>query len=189
LIRKPTSPISKDVRLLIEELAENGVSAPAIVLVGDYGERERLATALQEEAEVHGVGLVCAETVEKAAEILGTDSTDPRAALVLLVDAGTGAAWGAWLDASRELLPSFRFVVLLVIDTEFPKLARAAPALISWVKGNVVEKLLIDEREEEDEGEVEVELRDMERETGSDPADFVRRWEAGKIADTFRNNL
>jgi hypothetical protein len=179
-----SEPLAKDIRLLVEELAEDGGGAPAIVLVRDYAERQRLMESIREEAEIHGVELRSAATPDEAEAAV--EAALPEQALAILVDAGRGEALGGCLDANREALARFRFVVALVIDAEFPKLARRAPAFLSWAKGNLVEKAVLDRGGGED---VTAELRSMEEATGLAPAEFLRRWERGEIKDTYETNL
>jgi hypothetical protein len=183
--------ITTSVGLLLDDLAllDQQDGMPAIVLVRDYGERDALVAAVAREARIHEVDVVTVSSPEEAVATMPSLSASRRQAAALLLRAGTAAAWGRWLDANRDRLPSFcRFVLLFVLAEELPALAMAAPAFLSWAKGRIIERLVLREADAPT-NDVADEIERMRVETGRTPRELIAAWERGEIADTYQNNV
>lgn len=181
--------MAETVQSLINDLAvaeQDG--APTIVLVDNYRERADLARDLTEETARFGIELISFSKVEEAYEKVPTLEATRDHAVLLLIDMAEAAAFGQWLDASRELLPlAARFVLVLMFKQDLPALARAAPSFMSWAKALEIPHLI------EDMGVgpsvIAAEMRLLEEETGKTPAEFVDAWRRGEIPDTHQNTV
>jgi len=172
---------------LLEDLALSYPDgSPAIVTVTDYRERGRLADALVEGAKVFGIDLIPMVRSEDVMARLPTLSARSDQAALILVDAGAAGALGPWLEAARESLPEWvRFLILLVVPQEVPIIAKTAPAFLSWAKGLEIRELSgVSRLPSED---LKGELKNLQRETGMSPSEFIEAWERGALPDTFRN--
>jgi len=183
--------VTTSVRLLLDDLAllDQQDGMPAIILVRDYGERDALVAALVREAMIHQIEIVAVNSPEEAATTVPSLAAGKGQAAALLLRAGTAAAWGRWLDANRDRLPLFcRFVLLFVLAADLPALATAAPALLSWAKGRIIERLVVREADVPAD-DVAEEIERMRAETGRTPGELIAAWERGEVADTYQNNV
>jgi len=178
--------MSESLRDLVEDLASVSEGQPALVLVDNYRERERLAKDLTEEADLYGIQVIVPSTPEDAQQQVSAGNGNGARAAVILIDAGAADAWGPWLEANREALPQWvRFVVVLMMPADVPVLSRLAPAFMSWAKGLEIRKLDVPGGIPSDD--VDAELAQLEKETGMSADAFVDAWRRGDVPDTFRN--
>jgi hypothetical protein len=175
---------------LIEDLVSSDADGtPVVLLVDDYRERADLARSLIEESKLFDVDLLSFPRLEDAVELLPLFEAQHDKAAMLLVDPDEAAAFGPWLDACREALPSFaRFVIVLVFRTDLPVLAKAAPAFMSWAKALEIPHLKTKDGSIPAD-EVAAELRQMEEITGLGPEAYLEAWQRGKLPDTHSNTV
>jgi len=175
---------------LIEDLVSSAPDGTPVVLpVDDYRERAELAVALAKEVSLFNIELVSFARLEDAREQMPLLEAHRDQAALLLVDPDEAAAFGPWLDACREALPSFvRFVIVLVFRNDLPSLAKGAPAFMSWAKALEIPHL---DREDApiSAREIGAELRRMEEITGLGPEEYVDAWRRGVLPDTHQNTV
>lgn len=159
--------------------------AAALVLVDGYPEREAIAEALRDEAQLFDTEAQAYS--DQRSVKLPSGPAQALAGLIVLVDAGRAADWAEWLESHREqFLDCARFVIVIVLATEASALLRQAPSFFSWVKGRGYRIQSAPPVISPDE--VARSLRLMTDRTGLTPAQFVAAWERGELKDTFQNN-
>lgn len=175
---------------LIEDLAITAPDGtPTIILVEDYRERVDLAQAIQDEAALFGVEIVSFARLDHAQEGLPQLDAQRNQAALLLVDPHEASAFGPWLDAIREALPSFvRFLVVVVLRGDLAALAKSAPAFMSWAKAAEIPQIS-SEVATIGPDEIAAELRCMTELTGLTPDAYVEAWQQGKLPDTHQNTV
>ncbi|MDC0710411.1 hypothetical protein POL68_18180 [Stigmatella sp. ncwal1] len=179
-----------DLRGFVEGLHSTGREQhpPAIVLTEDYRQRTELAVALKDEADVYGIQLREFPSIDDLLRLIPELSAVRGDGAIILVDTDRGAEWGSWLEASRERLPDwFQLVLILIMPTELPRLAAVAPSFFSWVKTQVVSGTELMASSTGGDS-VMTTLDEFQVQTGMTPQQFVEAWTQGRLPDNFRNS-
>lgn len=179
-----------ELRSFVEGLRSTGREQhpPALVLVEDYRQRAELAEALKAEADVHGIQLQEFSSVDALLGLMPQLSAARGDGAIILVDTDRGEEWGRWLEASRERLPDwFQLVLVLLISEELPLLVAVAPSFFSWVKAQVVSGAELTQAPTNGDSVMGA-LEELQAETGMTPRQFVEAWKEGRLADNFRNS-
>jgi hypothetical protein len=180
----------RDLRGFVEGLRSTGREQhpPAIVLAEDYRQRADLALALKAEAEVYGVELREFPSIDELLRLIPELSAARGDGAIILVDTDRGVEWGGWLEASRERLPDwFQLVIILLMPEELPRLASVAPSFFSWVKSQVVSGTELSQSSSGDDS-VTTALAELQTATGMTPEQFVEAWKQGQLPDNLRNS-
>lgn len=175
---------------LIEDLViTSRDGTPIIIVVGDYRERADLARALQDEVGVYDIELVSFVSLEDAQQGVAQLEARRNQAALLLVDPREAAAFGPWLDATREALPLLvRFMIVVVLRGDLSALAKSAPVFMSWAKAVEIQELPV-RFEAIGPDEIAAELRCMEESTGLGPDAYIEAWRRGELSDTYQNTV
>jgi hypothetical protein len=179
-----------ELRSFVEGLRSTGREQhpPALVLVEDYRQRAELSVALKAEADVYGIQLQEFPSVDELLGRIPELSAGRGDGAIILVDTERGAEWGSWLEASRERLPDwFQLVLILIMPTELPRLVAVAPSFFSWVKAQVVLGAELTPVPASGDSVMGA-LEELQAETGMTPRQFVEAWKQGRLPDNFRNS-